>query len=73
MELQPKVKIIDLGGKEREVLLLKRITHQIPDVIGGGIAVASEYVEVVIKGNFRVWTQWYPLAEFRERNPTVVI
>ena len=73
MVLRPKVKIIDTNGKKREILSIKRITHQIPDAVAGGIATTSEYVEVVIKGNFRSWLQWYPLAEFRERNPTVVI
>ena len=67
------MKIIDTNGKEREALSLKRITHQIPDAVGGGIATTSEYVEVMIKGNFRSWTQWYPLAEFRKKNPTVLI
>ena len=67
------MKITDVDGKEREVLSLKRITHQIPDAIGGGIATTSEYIEVVIKGNFRNWTQWYPIAEFRKRNPTMMV
>ena len=67
------MRIIDTSGKEREALSLKRITHQIPDSVGGGIATTSEYVEVMIRGNFRTWTQWYPLAEFRKKNPTVVI
>ena len=67
------MRIIDTNGKEREVLSLKRITHQIPDAVGGGIAVASEYIEVVIKGNFRSWTNWYPLEEFRANNPKVQI
>ena len=67
------MRITDTDGKVREVLSIRRMTHQIPDAVGGGIAVASEYVEVVIKGNFRTWTQWYSFAEFRNKNPTVVI
>ena len=68
------MKIIDINGKEREALSVKRITHQIPDVVKGGIATTKEYVEVIIIGRTsRQWTEWYPLEKFVVMNPTLVI
>ena len=68
------MKIIDINGKEREAVLIKRITHQIPDAVKGGIAATKEYVEVVIVGKTgRKWTEWYPLEKFVVMNPALVI
>lgn len=67
------MKIIDINGKEREALSVKRVSQQIPDALHGGIAATAEYVEVVIHGRVRVWTEWYPLEEFRTANPKVQI
>lgn len=66
------MKIIDINGKEREVLTIKRTTQQIPDAINGGIATTKEYVEVVIIGKKgRMWKEWYDLQRFKELNPEV--
>lgn len=65
------MKIIDINGKEREAIALKRVSQQIPDALHGGIAATAEYVEAEIQGRMRVWTEWYPLKEFQGRNPTI--
>jgi hypothetical protein len=68
------MKIIDINGKEREVLSVKIITQQIQDAVNGGIATTKEYVEVVIKGKTgRVWKEWYPVEDFKRLNPTVKV
>jgi len=68
------MKIIDINGKEREALSIKRMTQQIPDAVNGGIATTKEYVEVVIIGQTgRTWTEWYPFEDFVVKNPDLVI
>ena len=68
------MKIIDINNKEREALSIKRVTHQIPDAIKGGIATTKEYVEAVIIGKTgRTWTEWYPFEKFAIMNPDLVI
>lgn len=68
------MKIIDINNKEREALSVKRITHQIPDAVKGGIATTKEYAEVVIIGKTgRKWIEWYTLEEFVAINPNVVV
>lgn len=66
------MKIIDINGREREVISIKVVTEQIPDAINGGIAATKKFVEVVIKGRTgRTWKEWYPLEEFKEKNPGI--
>ena len=68
------MEIIDINGKKRNVLSVKRITQQIPDAVNGGIATTREYVEVKIIGRTgRKWKEWYPLDRFKELNPDVVV
>ena len=67
------MEIIDINGKRREVLSIKKVTQQIPDAVNGGIAATQVYVEVVIKGKTRTWKEWYPLEKFLAANPNVVI
>lgn len=68
------MKIIDINNKEREALSIKRVTHQIPDAVKGGIATTKEYVEVIIIGKTgRKWTEWYPFEKFAVMNPKLVM
>ena len=67
------MKIRDINGKAREALPVKRISHQIPDAVSGGIATVAEYAEVIIQGRRGVWTEWYPLGEFKAANPNVKV
>lgn len=67
------MKIVDPEGKEREVLSIKRISHQVVDAIHKGQFIQTELVEVVIKGKTRQWVNWYPLEKFAVANPDVVI
>lgn len=67
------MRIVDINGKEREVVSIKRITQQIPDAVNGGIATTKEYIEVAIVGKTRNWTEWYPLEQFVVKNPDAVI
>ena len=64
-------KVIDINGKPRNIKSIKRMIHNVIDKDGNPIA--TEYVEVVIKGNMRNWTEWWPLAEFIKTNPTVKV
>ena len=67
------MKIIDLDGKEREALSMKRISHQVVDAVNKGQFIQTELVEVVIKGKTRQWVDWYPIDEFIKLNPTLVL
>jgi len=67
------MKIVDINGKKREVLSIKKVTLQIPDRVNGGIATTKDYVEVVIQGKNRTWTEWYPLEDFQSMNPDLVL
>jgi len=63
------IKIIDVNGKERNILSYKRILHASQNGITGE-AIDEEYVEVMIKGKSgREWKEWYPLSDFVEKNP----
>ena len=61
------VNIIDINGKLRNILSLKKIIHQVVDMNGNFID--ADYVEIVIKGKTRTWIEWYPLEEFKDKNP----
>jgi hypothetical protein len=65
------MRIVDINGKEREVSSIKKIVHKVPDKDGNMLD--SDYVEVVIVGRTRTWTEWWPLKDFQRYNPTVVI
>ena len=68
------MKIVDINGKERRIVSIKRMTQQIPDTVNGGIAATKEYVEVEILGKTgRIWKEWYPLEKFKEMNPDVKV
>ena len=74
------MKIIDMNGKEREIIdnSMKIIDHEIP-VIGPnakeGEMTIAKYVQVLIKPHFDTripWLEWYPLDKFKEMNPGVI-
>lgn len=67
------MKIIDINGKEREIVSIKRIVNQVSDAVHKGQYINAEYVEVAIKGKHMTWKAWYPLTDFIDRNPDVVI
>jgi len=68
------MKIIDINGKEREVVSIKKINHQIRDAVHGGVFTTKEYVEVEVQGKTgRVWKEWYPIEDFRKLNPGIKI
>ena len=61
-------KVVDLNDKERNVKTVKKIEHMVPDVVDGG-EVAEAYVEVLIVGKNREWTEWWALKDFEKSNP----
>lgn len=65
-------KIIDINGKERTVKSIKKIVHQVQDVVTGNM-IDENFVEVVIIGQHRkgTWKEWYPLNKFIELNPNI--
>ena len=63
------MKIIDINGKEREVLSIERISHSHKDYKGNDVI--ADYAQIVIKGRVRTWMEWYPWVEFLESNPGV--
>ena len=67
------MKIIDPEGKEREILSMKRINHQVVDAIHKGEFIQTELVEVKIKGKTRTWVNWYSLEDFVRKNPMMVV
>lgn len=68
------MKIIDINGKEREVLSIKRVAYEIRSALNGEPIGNREYVEVVIQGKTgRTWKEWYPIEDFKEKNPNIVI
>ena len=62
------IKVIDLNGKERIVKSLHKIFHDSVDVVTGE-PVKEPFVEVIIEGNQSTWTEWWPLDDFKEKNP----
>ena len=65
------MKLVDLNGKKRTVKSAIVITHDTVDIMGNDVK--EPFVEVVIKGKNRSWTEWWPLADFEEKNPGVTI
>ncbi len=61
--------VIDLNGKEREVSSIKKINHDVMDVITKEM-VSEIFVEVEIIGHMREWTEWWPFNDFKELNPS---
>lgn len=67
------VKIVDINGKERVVKRLKAVKHRIRDQINER-DIIEEYVEATIVGRHgREWIEYYPMDEFRKKNPEVKI
>ena len=64
--------IKDLSGKEREITSIKKINHNIRDVINNKIIV-KEFIEVMIKGKNLKWKMFYPFNEFMIMNPEVKV
>lgn len=64
------MKIIDENGKEREAISVKKISHPIPDAINGG-TVEEEFIEAIIRGKHRTWTEFYHLPKFKQLNPEI--
>ena len=57
------IKFIDINEQKREAESFIIITDN-----------GEPFVQATIKGrNNRVWLEFYPLAEFQERNPEVVL
>lgn len=75
------MKIIDMNGKEREIIdeSIKIIDHEIPAIgphAKEGEMMIVKYVQVLIKPHFESrtpWQEWYPLDKFKEKNPNVVL
>ena len=68
------MKIIDINGKLRTILSIKKVVSPIRNAITGDTFSNREYVEVVIVGKSgRVWKEFYPLEDFERLNPNVVI
>ena len=66
------MKIINTNDKEHDVLSIKKIVHQISDKVNN-TTLDVEYVEVVINGKTRTWTEWIPLEDFKLKNPKIEI
>jgi len=68
------ITIIDSNHREKNAISLKVITHEVSDAINKG-TIPTQFVEAVIKGKHRngTWVEWYPLAEFRENNPSIEV
>jgi hypothetical protein len=71
------VKIIDINGNEREVKNITKVEHARYSSLDGEDYNEVDnvpYVEVIIVGKFgREWVEWYPLEEFKKKNPKVKI
>jgi len=66
--------IIDVNGKTRTVLSIKKIAVPIPNAVTGDVFTTKEYVEVIIIGKSgRRWVEWYPYERFVVLNPKMVI
>lgn len=63
-----KMKVIDLNGVEREVESVYKIYHDAIDAVSGE-PIQEPFVEVTIKGKQSTWVEWWPLADFKEKNP----
>ena len=66
------IKIIDINKKVRKARSIKRIKHAVTDAINGG-TIVEDWVEVVMIGKNSEWTEWYPLKQFKEYNPNIVL
>lgn len=64
------IEFYDVNGRKRKAESVKVIAHEVPNAITGEM-VTEYYVEVVIAGNVRKWKEWYPLEDFRKRNPEI--
>jgi hypothetical protein len=62
------MRVIDLNGKERDVLTIYKMYQDIPDAVNGG-TVKEPFIEVVIEGKQSTWVEWWPLSDFKENNP----
>lgn len=62
--------IKDINGKEREVLYVRKITHNGLSRARDSI-ITTDYVEVMIKGSMSNWTEWYPIDKFKKDNPHI--
>ena len=63
-----KMKIIDMNGKDKEALSVKKIMHKVPDKINGEM-LDVEFVEIQVQGKNHSWMIWEPLEEFNKNNP----
>jgi hypothetical protein len=65
-----KITIIDTNGISRQVEYVKAVSFPIFDAIHK-TEIMTDYVEVKIIGHNMKWIQWYPIKEFKKRNPKV--
>jgi hypothetical protein len=69
------IKIIDINSNEREVKNITKVEHARYSSLDGEDYEEVDnvpYVEVTIIGKSgREWVEWYPLEEFKKRNPKV--
>ena len=75
------MKIVDINGKEREIVKdsLIVIEHKVPAIgpyAKPGDMIKKKFVQVLIKPHFdsrTPWNEWYPIKEFKKMNPKVKI
>lgn len=65
------MKLIDLNGKKRDIKSAIIITHDTVDIAGNNIK--EPFVEVIVQGKNRSWTEWWPFDDFQNLNPEVEI
>lgn len=69
------IKIIDINGNKREVKSITKVEHVRYSSLDGEDYDEADnvpYIEVIIIGKSgREWVEWYPLEEFKKKNPKV--
>lgn len=61
-------KVIDLNGKERKVVSLKKIIHEVRDVVNDE-PIEQVFLEVEIIGKHNNWIEWWNYKDFLKLNP----
>ena len=64
--------ITDIDDKVRNAESLVVIINRIKNSVTGKL-ISEKYVEAMIIGKYRKWKQYYPLKEFRKKNPNIGI
>ena len=66
------IEFTDINGKKRMGKGFKVVKHKVRDAINEKM-IDTYYVEVTVVGNRGEWTEWYPLGEFKKRNPGITL